>query len=104
MTDVTVMEIWTLVWSVAIDGIPVYSTVEEAEAKAKEIGCEGYHEHTTAEGLKVYMPCSHHGKALDNVQDNAQREFDVDATGLPNFTRMNYLLKYKMVFLIKWKK
>ncbi len=70
----------------AIDGIPVYSTIEEAEAKAKEIGCEGYHEHTTAEGLKVYMPCSHHGKALDSIQDNAQREFDVDASGLPNFT------------------
>ena len=68
-----------------LDGIPVYSTPEEAEAKAKEIGCEGYHEHTTPEGLKVYMPCSHHGRALETIQDNAQREFNVDVSALPNY-------------------
>ena len=28
-----------------IDGEPVFSTIEEAEAHAKTKGCEGYHEH-----------------------------------------------------------
>ena len=69
----------------SIDGVPVYSSPEEAETKAKEIGCEGYHEHTTPEGLKVYMPCSHHGTALETLQDNVQREFNADVSDLPNY-------------------
>ena len=28
-----------------VDGQPVFDTIEEAEAHAKTIGCEGYHEH-----------------------------------------------------------
>ena len=28
-----------------IDGQPVFTTIEEAEAHAKTLGCEGYHEH-----------------------------------------------------------
>jgi hypothetical protein len=68
-----------------IDGVPVFSTPEEAEAKAKEIGCSGYHEHTTPEGLKTYMPCSHHGTAIETLQDNVQREFNADVSALPNY-------------------
>ena len=68
-----------------IDGLPFYSTPEEAEAKASEIGCSGHHVHTTPEGLKTYMPCSHHGDALDTLQDNDQREFDADVSALPNY-------------------
>ena len=68
-----------------IDGVPVYSSPEEAETKAKEIGCEGYHVHTNEDGLKLYMPCSHHGRALETIQDNLQREFDADVTALPNY-------------------
>jgi len=42
-----------------IDGLKVYETIEEAEAAAKEMGCEGHHEHQ--EGDKVwYMPCESH--------------------------------------------
>jgi len=42
-----------------IDGLKVYETKEEAEAAAKEMGCEGHHEHK--EGDKVwYMPCESH--------------------------------------------
>ena len=42
-----------------IDGFEVYETKEEAEAAAKEMGCEGHHEHK--EGDKVwYMPCESH--------------------------------------------
>ena len=39
-----------------IDGEPVFTTIEEAEAHAKTIGCEGYHEHEL-EGKTVYMAC-----------------------------------------------
>ncbi len=42
-----------------IDGMPVYNTVEEALIKAKELGCEGFHEHEL-NGAKVYMPCAKH--------------------------------------------
>lgn len=37
----------------------MYDTIEAAERRAKEIGCEGYHEHTI-EGMTYYMPCSSH--------------------------------------------
>ena len=42
-----------------IDGMPVFDTIEEAEAAAKEMGCEGYHEHEL-NGEIVYMPCTDH--------------------------------------------
>ena len=50
-----------------IEGIPVYSMKEEAIAKSKEIGCTGYHEHTLASGEIVFMPCSSHDEATDNI-------------------------------------
>ena len=42
-----------------IDGMPVFDTIEDAEAAAKEMGCEGYHEHEL-NGEIVYMPCTDH--------------------------------------------
>jgi len=50
-----------------IDGINVYSTKEEAIAKAKEIGCDGYHEHTLESGEIAYMPCAKHSEATDKA-------------------------------------
>ena len=50
-----------------IDGLPVYTTIEEAEAVAKEIGCEGYHEHIMEDNVILYMPCSEHDDAIDNL-------------------------------------
>jgi len=47
-----------------IDGQPVFTTIEEAEAHAKTIGCEGYHEHEL-EGQTVYMACKDHSEATD---------------------------------------
>jgi len=47
-----------------IDGQPVYTTIEEAEAHAKTIGCEGYHEHDL-EGQTVYMACKGHTEATE---------------------------------------
>ena len=47
-----------------IDGIPVYSTPEEADLAAKEAGIEGHHEHEK-DGQTVYMPGSTHSEATD---------------------------------------
>ena len=47
-----------------IDGQPVFSTIEEAEAHAKTIGCEGYHEHEY-EGKVSYMACKEHSEATE---------------------------------------
>ena len=42
-----------------IDGKEAYETKEEAIEKAKEMGCDGYHEHEV-EGDIYYMPCENH--------------------------------------------
>ena len=42
-------------------GNDLYSTIQEAEARAIELGCSGYHEHDQ-DGVTVYMPC-------DNMED-----------------------------------
>jgi len=47
-----------------IDGKPVFDTIEEAEAHAKTLGCEGYHEHDL-EGQTVYMACEGHTEATE---------------------------------------
>lgn len=54
-----------------IDGNPVYSTKEEALAKAKELGCSGYHEHEY-EGKTVYMACESH----DDLMNFSKTELD----------------------------
>ena len=47
-----------------IDGQPVFSTIEEAEAYAKTKGCSGYHEHEY-EGKTAYMACEGHEEATE---------------------------------------
>jgi hypothetical protein len=47
-----------------IDGKPVFSTIEEAQAHAKTLGCEGYHEHEY-EGRTAYMACKDHSEATE---------------------------------------
>lgn len=46
-------------FSKIIDGKEAYETIEEAENKANEIGCMGYHEHEL-DGKTYYMPCQDH--------------------------------------------
>ncbi len=46
-----------------IDGKKAYDTKEEAIEKAKEMGCEGYHEHDV-DGVTYYMPCENHDQEL----------------------------------------
>jgi len=47
-----------------IDGKPVFSTIEEAEAHAKTLGCEGWHTHQY-EGRAAYMACKDHSEATE---------------------------------------
>jgi len=47
-----------------IDGQPVFSTIEEAEAHAKTLGCSGHHEHEY-EGRTAYMACEGHSEATE---------------------------------------
>ena len=47
-----------------VDGKPVFSTIEEAEAHAKTLGCEGYHEHNL-DGTTAYMACKDHSEATE---------------------------------------
>ena len=47
-----------------IDGKPVFSTIDEALASAKTLGCEGYHSHEF-EGRTVYMACEGHTEATE---------------------------------------
>jgi hypothetical protein len=47
-----------------VDGKPVFSTIEEAEAHAKTLGCEGYHEHDL-DGKTSYMACKDHSEATE---------------------------------------
>ena len=47
-----------------IDGKPVFSTIAEAEAHAKTLGCEGYHEHEL-DGKTSYMACEGHAEATE---------------------------------------
>ncbi len=57
------------VGSMITDGkeLPLYETIEEAEAEAKRLGCEGYHEHTQ-DGKTYYMPCADH-KQITSLTD-----------------------------------
>ena len=50
-----------------IDGKPVFSTIEEAEAHAKTLGCTGYHEHEypKGSGKTAYMACEGHSEATE---------------------------------------
>ena len=47
-----------------VDGKPVFSTIEEAEAHAKTLGCEGYHTHEY-DGRTSYMACQDHSEATE---------------------------------------
>ena len=60
------------VGSMVVDNmdLPLYDNEEEALAVAKEMGCEGVHEHTL-DGKTVYMPCADHDiiSALAEILD-----------------------------------
>jgi len=57
-----------------IDGQPVFTTIEEAEAHAKTIGCEGYHEHDLG-----YMACKDHSEATDLKKCNCSEKTELES-------------------------
>ncbi|QDP47761.1 MAG: putative portal protein [Prokaryotic dsDNA virus sp.] len=57
--------------------LPLYDSIEEAEAEAEKLGCKGHHVHTL-DGKEVYMPCEDHEqiKQITNLKDcNCKEEF-----------------------------
>ena len=54
-----------------IDGLPLFTTKEEAEQTADMIGCEGTHEHEI-EGFTFYMPCENHDEATQSFLDEVK--------------------------------
>ena len=54
-----------------IDGLPLFTTKEEAEKVADMIECEGIHEHTI-EGFTFYMPCSDHDEATQSFLEEVE--------------------------------
>ena len=58
-----------------VDGLPVYSTKEEAQEVAEIAGCGNtYHEHQVGE-LTVYMPCESHDESYDVLLEEAHDEW-----------------------------
>ena len=53
----------------------VYSTEEEAQDRASEIGCELIHSHDTEDG-KVYMPCKDMEELEEALKENKQEYYD----------------------------
>ena len=61
-------------------GQDTYTTEEEAQERADEIGCVGTHSHSYIDGQTVYMPCRNHAEyesALrgDNEEEEKQTNF-----------------------------
>jgi hypothetical protein len=50
-----------------IDGEPIFSTQQEAEAHAVNKGCVGSHEHRDSDGNLVYMACETHPTELNTI-------------------------------------
>jgi len=57
------------------DDKPLFDTIEEAESVAKQIGCEGYHEHDI-DGKTWYMPCSTHTEIDDKNLEEFTDKFE----------------------------
>jgi hypothetical protein len=57
-----------------LDGIPVYSTPQEAMEIAEVAGCMGYHSHMMGD-LIVYMPCQEHDAAMDALLGDLYDEY-----------------------------
>ena len=59
----------------------MYTTIGEAEARAQQLGGEGYHAHSI-DGETVYMPFNSHREYLEAVGDNKQEISDRLKTAL----------------------
>ena len=59
----------------------MYTTIGEAEARAEQLGGQGYHAHSI-DGETVYMPFNSHREYLEAVGDNKQEISDRLKTAL----------------------
>jgi hypothetical protein len=73
--EVEVREDFAKVGSMVTDGVelPLFDSIEEAEAEAKKIGCNGYHEHKQ-DGKTYYMPCESHEQITNLNKCNCKTE------------------------------
>ncbi len=53
----------------AMVGKDEFTTLDEAEARAEELGCNGTHQHDK-DGNTIYMPCSTHAEYEQRLEDN----------------------------------
>ena len=54
------------VGTIVSDGkeLPLFDSIEEAEAEAERLGCSGHHIHTQ-DGREYFMPCANHDQLID---------------------------------------
>ena len=60
----------------------VFSTEDEARARAKEIGCVGIHSHMD-NGKRIYMPCATHDAYDEAMKDKGAHKPDEEKPGKP---------------------
>ena len=63
----------------SIDGIPLYSTIQEALDYAAANGLSGYHTHTY-QGQIGYMGGATHSQAVDDLESLPQNQVTVTST------------------------
>lgn len=68
------------------DNKPLFDSIEEAEKVAKQIGCEGYHEHEI-DGKTWYMPCSKHSDISDKNLEEFESYNDYPESAVNNAKR-----------------
>ena len=67
------------VGSMITDGVelPLFDTIEEAEAEAEKLGCSGHHIHTQ-DGKEYFMPCKNH-EQITNLKKCECSKTELDA-------------------------
>ena len=58
--------------------LPLFDTIEEAEAEAKRIGCSGTHTHTQ-DGQEYYMPCENHEQITNLKKCNCSEKTELES-------------------------
>ena len=83
--EIEVREDLAKVGTMVTDGIelPLFDSIEEAEAEAKKMGCSGHHEHKQ-DGKTYYMPCESHDQITSLSKCNCKTELS-EFTALENF-------------------
>ena len=83
--DVEVREDFAKVGTMITDGVelPLYETVDEAEAEAAKMGCKGHHEHKQ-DGKTYYMPCENL-EQITSLKKECNCKLSLEKTELDNW-------------------